>query len=275
MLKLIFFDNWKKILFVYSIVLLETSLFSFQPSVLGWAVDDLVVGETYNIITYSIFITSLLAIGTIRRVLDTRIYISIWKDAVLKAIEKMRLKNVSSEKIFARYNLTNYYVDAFEIVIPHMIKDTVFCITGIVMIFFISHIVGVLLLFLISVSIINYILIGKINVGITLDVQQGIEETQQAIEDKTERTPINKRGSLFIKRSDWDAYSYGINELCWIIASVISVLIVANHGLPVGEIMATILYVDRIFISSEGFSSVISHWNGIVATNHILEKEEN
>ena len=34
----------------------------------------------------------------------------------------MRSKNVSSEKIFSRYNLTNYYVDAFEVVIPHMIK---------------------------------------------------------------------------------------------------------------------------------------------------------
>jgi hypothetical protein len=274
MLKEIFFDNWKKIIFVYFIVLLETIFFSIQPTIIGNAIDDLINGSYLNIYIYSVFIVFLLAIGTARRFLDTRIYISIWKDSVLKSIEKMRSKNVSSEKIFSRYNLTNYYVDAFEVVIPHMIKDVVFSFMSIFMVFLISHQLSIILILMIAISVLNYIIIGRMNIKLTLTVQQAIEETQKAIENKTERIPINKRGSIFIKRSDLDAYGYGVNELCWIVGSVCCVIIVTNIGLPIGEIMATILYVDRIFIITEGLSGIISHWNGILATDMILNSGE-
>ena len=159
MLKEIFFDNWKKIIFVYFIVLLETIFFSIQPTIIGNAIDDLINGSYLNIYIYSVFIVFLLAIGTARRFLDTRIYISIWKDSVLKSIEKMRSKNVSSEKIFSRYNLTNYYVDAFEVVIPHMIKDVVFSFMSIFMVFLISHKLSIILILMIAISVLNYIII--------------------------------------------------------------------------------------------------------------------
>lgn len=274
MLRDIFFNNFWKILFIYFFVVIENIGFAIQPTFLGYAIDSMIYGKEFNIIYYSIFVFILAIISIGRRMIDTRIYIEIWKKACISIIKRMRNKKIPPDKIFSRYALVNYHINIFETILPQIAQIVITIMSSIIMILLIDYNFFIILMTMILIPMINYVRVGIKTKKIDIEVQEAIEETQKGIEiDGGEIDPIQKRGVIFVRRSDLEATAYGLNELCWIFSSIIYISLVTKTEMLAGEIMATLLYIDKIFTSTAILSNITSNFSSVLAADHIIDKD--
>jgi hypothetical protein len=274
MLRDLFFNNFWKILFIYVFVVIENIGFAIQPTFLGYAINSMIYGKEFNLIYYSIFVFILVIISIFRRMIDTRIYIEMWKKACISIINKMRNKNLTPDKIFSRYTLINYHINIFEVILPQIAQIVITIISSLIMILVIDYNFFIILMVMIIIPMINYVRVGIKTKKIDIEVQEAIEETQKGIAiDGGEIEPIKKRAVIFIKRSDLEATAYGLNELCWIFCSIIYVTLVTKTEMLAGEIMATLLYIDKIFTSTAILSNIISNFSSVLAADHIIDKD--
>lgn len=112
--------NYKSLLFVYLLFLAESILILLYPMVLGNSVDYF-ISKDYN---YT-FILGLVLGGFIltsyfRRVVDTRVFSTMYRKLILKYINGQVNKKTSTSTITARTNMLNSIVSFLEVDLPYI-----------------------------------------------------------------------------------------------------------------------------------------------------------
>jgi len=242
----IFHRNWAKISFVYSILIFESVVFALVPWLCGRAIDDLLSGQCQFFVNYILLLSFALVTGMVRRMLDTRVFASVWAGVTVETICDLIEQNEDSAKVISRAGLSDRFVDFFEFRIPLLGKAIVHLIVGYVMLWSAVEAVSLIVFGVGMLAVLWGCHLIKLRKILDHTSQDSIDKANQAIQDKDltgVRDCYRIRKSCYIKWSDFDAWSWGFQDLAGVISEVVVVLVLVEHGASPGVILATMSYV--------------------------------
>lgn len=266
--------KWKLAL-IYPLLILQYSLFSLIPFLLGKAIDDL-LKNNYKSFYLLIFVDIVaLLIGYFLKRYDTRVYMNIFCKKAIKVILYLKEKNVIPSKIINRYGLVGYYSDFFEFSLPQIMQAIISVITSLIILFSTDYRIGLLC----SIAFILMCLNNKIcsfkTQKVDLNIQNKKEEITQSITDeKMPKEEIEKLCSHYIAKSDIDAGNFFCNDSLSIIMQATAILILINDNPSVGAITSTLMYADQIYAQSQRIFYFFMFMRSIENTNKLINENE-
>lgn len=246
MLTQIFKQNKWKIISIYLVVIVETIVFSLIPWFCGLALDSLLVGDSQKFKQYVAFLTFGVVLGIFRRMIDTRIFAIVWRDIAVKTVSSLMEKKIESAKIISRSGLLNRFVDFFEYNLPAFVRSNIRVITSISMIYVVvGHIVWIVVgLCILALVFGCYMVVLRKKVDHeTQDIEDKVNEVIQKSNKNNLWDCYDKRSNCYIKWSDFEAWSWGLQDITGIISEVIVVLALVGNNATTGMLLATMNYV--------------------------------
>ena len=177
MIKEIFKEYKLQLIFIYCLFALQYAIISFSPFLLGKAIDGLFQQEKINLVFYVTAETLALLLGFFLKRYDTKVFMKIFSQKAIKAIQILRDKNVIPSKIVSRYQLVGYYSDFFEYSLPSMLNAFIGAGTALFMLFYIDYRIGIISTFLFICMIVNNKIMSYKTQIVDLDIQN-IKENQ-------------------------------------------------------------------------------------------------
>jgi hypothetical protein len=275
MLRETFKANRKWILFTYSIMLAEFILFALMPWLLGMAVDGLIEKNDNNFYLYGALSVVGLVVGIFRRQMDTRVFMGIWKRQAVEAIDSMKRREVDGPKIISRYRLVGTFAEFFESTVPTAVGAVVDIIVAFVVLFSTLYWGGLVPFCTALVAMGVYYAVAKRILVIDRSLQKLKEKTDEKILEPEESVEPEFEGMKrdWIRRSDMEALSWGLNDLFWVICEVFTVYWLLSTGESVGTVMAAIVYVDRLFSRTSMLSGYFNHQQEIKMVKEVLAED--
>jgi ABC-type multidrug transport system fused ATPase/permease subunit len=275
MLQQTFQANRKWILFTYTVMLAEFILFALMPWLLGMAVDGLLEKNNNNFYLYGGLSVVGLLVGIFRRQMDTRVFMGIWKRQAVETIENMQNRRVDGPKIISRYRLVGTFADFFESTVPTAVGAVVDIGVAISMLFAALYWGGLIPMMCASVSMFVYYIVAKRILVIDRSLQKLKEKTDEKILDSGESVEpeFDEMKKDWVRRSDMEAMSWGLNDLFWVVCEVFTVYWLLDSGESVGTVMAAIVYVDRLFSRTSMLSGYFNHQQEIRMVKEVLAED--
>lgn len=123
-LKIIFRENWKSIIFSYTLFSINSILMLIYPKVLGNAIDHMVLKQ-YSYIWYLVLTFGLMMFfGYISRIYDVKIFSSIYRRFSSNEIGKQIDNQVETTKINGRLTMMGHIVNFFEFDMINVLQTT-------------------------------------------------------------------------------------------------------------------------------------------------------
>lgn len=266
-LRVMFFDNWKSILFSYSLFVINSTLMVVYPKVLGESIDHL-IAKDYSYIWYlvSTFV-AIMFFGYVSKIYDTKVFSKIYRRFASIETNNQIENDVETTKINGRLTLMRYIVQFFERDIL-IVLQTIIGLVG--AIYFLS---------LVSLTIVGFLIItSALILGATFYYSPRIAKVTSQYndlsEDQTEvigtrnLSAINnllRRGQhLSLKLSGIDAkFSIWIQGIVY--GSVTSLLTyyVMYNNVSVGSVFSTYRYMFDFCNSLLGLPTIITSYINI------------
>ena len=276
-LKVMFKENWKSIMFSYSLFMINSILMVMYPKVLGNAIDHL-IAKDYSYIWYlvSTFV-AIMFFGYISRIYDTKVFSGIYRRFASIETHKQIESGVETTKINGRLTLMNYIVHFFERDML-VILQTIIGLVG--AIYFLS---------MVSLTIVGFLMISAVLIlGVSFYYSPKIAEVTSLNNDLSEEqtdvistrniSSINnllKRGQhLSLKLSGIDA-KFGIWIQTIVYGSVTALLTyyVMFNKVSVGSVFSTYRYMFDFCNSLLGTPMIIISYINIKDVIKRLETE--
>ena len=276
-LRVMFFDNWKSILFSYSLFVINSTLMVVYPKVLGESIDHL-IAKDYSYIWYlvSTFV-AIMFFGYVSKIYDTKVFSKIYRRfASIETINQIE-NNVETTKINGRLTLMRYIVQFFE-------RDMLIVLQTII-----GLVGAIYFLSLVSLTIVGFLIItSALILGATFyyspKIAKVTSQYNDLSEDQTEvigtrnLSAINnllRRGQhLSLKLSGIDAkFSIWIQGIVY--GSVTSLLTyyVMYNNVSVGSVFSTYRYMFDFCNSLLGIPTIITSYINIKDVIKRLETE--
>lgn len=275
MLKQTFQANRKWIMFTYSVMLAEFMLFAMMPWLLGMAVDGLLEKNHDNFYLYGGLSVVGLFVGIFRRQMDTRVFMGIWKRQAVDTIESMKKREVDGPKIISRYRLVGTFADFFESTVPTAVGAVVDISVAFFMLFAALSWGGLVPFLTAVVAMGVYYRVAKRILVIDRNLQKLKEKTDEKILESGEPVEPEFDGmrQQWVRRSDMEALSWGLNDLFWVICEVFTVYWLLEGGESIGTVMAAIVYVDRLFSRTSMLAGYFNHQQEIKMVKEVLAED--
>ena len=272
-----FRDNWKSILFSYSLFAINSALMVVYPKVLGDSIDHL-IAKDYSYIWYlvSTFV-AIMFFGYISRIYDTKVFSRIYRRFASIETNNQIENDVETTKINGRLTLMRYIVQFFE-------RDMLIVLQTII-----GLVGAIYFLSLVSLTIVGFLLITSVLIlGATFyyspKIAKVTSQYNDLSEDQTEvigtrnLSAINnllRRGQhLSLKLSGIDAkFSIWIQGIVY--GSVTSLLTyyVMYNNVSVGSVFSTYRYMFDFCNSLLGIPTIITSYINIKDVIKRLETE--
>lgn len=276
-LKVMFKENWKSIIFSYSLFAINSILMVMYPKVLGDSIDHL-IAKDYSYIWYlvSTFV-AIMFFGYISRIYDTKVFSGIYRRFASIETNKQIENDVETTKINGRLTLMHYIVHFFERDML-IVLQTIIGLVG--AIYFLSLVSWPIVGFLIFTSILilgaTFYYSPKI-ANITSQHNDLSEEQTDVISTRNISSINNllKRGQhLSLKLSGIDAkFSIWIQGIVY--GSVTSLLTyyVMYNNVSVGSVFSTYRYMFDFCGALLGVPTIITSYINIKDVIKRLETE--
>ena len=273
MIKEILKENKLKISLIYSLLIIQYVLFSIMPYLLGKAIDGLLIKDNFPLILLLITEITALILGYGLKRIDTIVFMKIFCDKAIKAVQILRNKNIIPAKIAARYQLVGYYSDFFEFSLPQIIQAFIGATTALSMLYLTDHKIGliatVLFFFMIIVNKFYSFKTQKID----LDIQNNKENINHSLMENLEYKPhLINLGSNYIKKSNVDATNFFFNDSLSILMHVCIMSMLVYTNPTVGAITSTLLYVDKLYGVTYNVFYFFMFIRGIENTNKLINE---
>ena len=273
MIKEILKENKLQISLIYSLLIIQYGLFSFMPYLLGKAIDGLLIKDNFGLILLLVAEIAALILGYGLKRIDTIVFMKIFCDKAIKAVQILRDKNMIPAKIAARYQLVGYYSDFFEYSLPQIINSFIGAGTALTMLYITDHKIGliatVLFFFMIIVNKVYSFKTQKVD----LDIQNNKENINHSLMENLEYKPhLINLGSDYIKKSNLDAANFFFNDSLSILMHVCIMLMLVYTNPTVGAITSTLLYVDKLYGVTYNIFYFFMFMRGIENTNKLLHE---
>lgn len=249
-IKILFKENSKYLIFAYFLFILESVILLSYPLVLGIVIDKIIKQEYFYIIYLILVLVGYMISAYLRRIYDTKIFTTIYRKFVLKYIKREIDNKTSTSTINARKGMLRSVVDFLEVDFP-FIFHAIFSIVGSVLIISINYnlYVGIFVgLFLIPILISTKYFSNKLSIKYK-ESNTLQEKDVDLIESKNnliiKHHFINKN-LLQIRISNIDAKNNLTNEIINYSLIVISLLLFTIlESVTVGSIMALYQYIMK------------------------------
>lgn len=273
MIKEILKENKLQIASIYSLLIIQYGLFAIMPYLLGKAIDDLLKKNSSGLVTLLIAEIAALLLGFFLKRYDTKVFMKIFCDKAIKAVQILRDKNILPSKIAARYQLVGFYSDFFEYSLPQIINSFIGAGTALTMLYITDHKIGIIA----SILFFLMILVNKIysfkTQKIDLDIQNNKENVNHTLIENLEYKPhLINLSANYVKKSNLDAANFFFNDSLSIIMHVSIMMILVYTNPTVGAITSTLLYVDKLYGVTYNIFYFFMFMRSIENTNKLLHE---
>lgn len=276
-LKVMFGENWKSIMFSYSLFIINSVLMVMYPKVLGNAIDHL-IAKDYPYIWYlvSTFV-AIMFFGYISKIYDTKVFSGIYRRFASIETHKQIESNVETTKINGRLTLMRYIVMFFERDML-VVLQTIIGLVG--AIYFLS---------LVSWTIVGFLMITSVLIlGVTFYYSPKIAKITSLYNDLSEEqtdvvatrkvSSINnllRRGQhLSLKLSSVDAkFSIWIEGIVYGSVAALLTYYVMYNKVSVGSVFSTYRYMFDFCNALLGLPTIITSYINIKDVIKRLETE--
>ena len=275
MIREILKENKLQITFIYAMLIIQYGIFSLIPYLLGKTIDGLLIKDNfYLLVLLTAEITALL-IGFFLKRYDTKVFMKIFCDKAIKAVQILRNKNIIPAKIAARYQLVGYYSDFFEFSLPQIIQAFISATTALSMLYLTDHKIGILA----TILFIGMITVNKIysykTQKIDLNIQAEKENINHSLMENLEyKNYLQNLSQNYVKKSNLDAANFFFNDSLSIIMHLATMLILVYTQPTVGAITSTLLYVDKLYSVTFNIFYFFMFIRGIENTNKLINENE-
>jgi hypothetical protein len=276
-LKVMFKENWKSIIFSYSLFAINSILMVMYPKVLGDSIDHL-IAKDYSYIWYlvSTFV-AIMFFGYISRIYDTKVFSGIYRRFASIETNKQIENDVETTKINGRLTLMHYIVHFFERDML-IVLQTIIGLVG--AIYFLSLVSWPIVGFLIFTSILilgaTFYYSPKI-ANITSQHNDLSEEQTDVISTRNISSINNllKRGQhLSLKLSGIDAkFSIWIQGIVYGSVTALLTYYVMYNNVSVGSVFSTYRYMFDFCGALLGVPTIITSYINIKDVIKRLETE--
>jgi hypothetical protein len=244
-----------------------------MPYLLGKAIDYLLKKNSTGLVTLLIAEIAALLLGFFLKRYDTKVFMKIFCDKAIKAVQILRDKNILPSKIAARYQLVGFYSDFFEYSLPQIINSFIGAGTALTMLYITDHKIGLIA----SILFFLMILVNKIysfkTQKIDLDIQNNKENVNHTLIENLEYKPhLINLSANYVKKSNLDAANFFFNDSLSIIMHVSIMMILVYTNPTVGAITSTLLYVDKLYGVTYNIFYFFMFMRSIENTNKLLHE---
>ena len=244
-----------------------------MPYLLGKAIDNLLIKDNFGLFCLLSAEIAALLLGFFLKRYDTKVFMKIFCDKAIKAVQMLRDKNILPAKITARYQLVGYYSDFFEYSLPQIINAFIGAGTALTMLFITDHKIGiiatVLFMFMIAVNKFYSYKTQKVD----LNIQHDKENINHSLAENLEYKPhLVNLSSNYIKKSNLDAANFFFNDSLSIIMHLSIMLLLVFTNPTVGAITSTLLYVDKLYGVTYNIFYFFMFMRGIENTDKLLHE---
>ena len=251
---LVFRFKWQ-ILFTNLLVFFESILGVSLPLFIGLAINDLLDDSLRGVYYLVVLGLLFIAVSSIRRFCDTRIYSKIYRLIAPEMIEKEQEKGSSVSKTIARTHLLAEIVSFLEWSIPAMVGAVIYLVAVLIIIANLSRNVFYASLALLLFVLVVYALTGKINFRLNAQYNNEFEKEVTVLETKNPNTINGYFHTLMgwnVKLADLETSNYllvmlGIAAL--LIYTPIAVITKDNsdyYGLVFSIVLYVLEYVSAV-----------------------------
>jgi len=243
----------------YALLVFEFTCQALSPWLLGQAIDALIKGEKESFFLYIVCSIFGLIVGVTRRLYDTRVFSGILRDVSVDTICRMLVSNICPTKISVRVNRISKFTSFYEFNLPQYFKSAIQIMVASCILFLNLHYFTCIIAFIMTISLIcSYKISQKIE-KVAQEMQKEDEIKQENLINKADfsktKQSIFDLQKLEVKRSDLDAVSWGIFDICFILCELITIYILATKNVTVGQITSSLMYVNTF----TGHFSVFAH----------------
>lgn len=277
-LKIMFLENWKPIMFSYSLFMVNSILMVVYPKILGNSIDHL-IAKDYSYIWYLVLMfVAIMFFGYISRIYDTKVFSKIYRRFASIETHKQIESDVETTKINGRLTLMHYIVQFFERDML-IVLNTVIGLVG--AIYFLS---------LVSLTIVGFLAITSVLIlGVTFYYSPKIAKITSQYNDLSEEqtevintrriSSINnllKRGQrLSVKLSNVDAkFSIWIQGIVYGSVTALLTYYVMFNTVSVGSVFSTYRYMFDFCNALLGLPTILTSYINIKDVVKRLETEE-
>ncbi len=238
---------WKKTILTWLLVMLEGTSLLFMPLVIGWAVDDLMLGNLKGTLQLAILCMVLLIVGAGRRFYDTRAYSGIYSQVSNELVAYENDRQTSVSKISARANLFTEFIEFLENSLPDVINQLIGLVGTLFIIAFMNiRVFGVCMAG--TATIVTIYLVSQ-NRMLTLNKGQNDEfecQVDLIAAQQKEKIKDHFRSLMTwrIKLSDLETINFSLTWVALAGVLILSIAIVATSGVfTMGQVLSVVMYV--------------------------------
>lgn len=276
-LRVMFRDNWKSILFSYSLFAINSILMVVYPKVLGESIDHL-IAKDYSYIWYlvSTFV-AIMFFGYLSKIYDTKVFSKIYRRFASIETNNQIENNVETTKINGRLTLMRYIVQFFE-------RDMLIVLQTIIGLVGAIYFLSLVSLTIVGFLIITSVLILSATFYYSPKIAKVTSQYNDLSEDQTEvigtrnLSAINnllRRGQhLSLKLSGIDAkFSIWIQGIVYGSVTALLTYYVMYNNVSVGSVFSTYRYMFDFCNSLLGIPTIITSYINIKDVIKRLETE--
>ena len=234
----------------YALNFLEDMMELSYPWATGLAIDGLLEGKWIEAAPIIIAWTLRMAIGTFRKMYDTRVYTSVYNAIVTETIIRQRNAGIETTGVAARSSMARDFVTFFERDVPIIATALIGIVGSAAILFYYDLIIGAVVTTLFLPVYLNNKRYSRRTFMLNTGLNNQLEREVGIIEriDRAELTQHfeDVRGWR-VKLSDAEAWNWGTIEILSILA-FIAVLARSTYltNIETGDIFAILAYVWRI-----------------------------
>lgn len=264
--------RWR-ILLTNLMVFLESILGVLIPLFIGLAINDL-LDESFRGVIYLIIVSlSSVAVGSIRRVYDTRTYSRIYEIVAPEMVAKEQQKDGTVSKIIARTSLLAEIVEFLEWSMPAVVGAAVYLIATLVIIAGLNLNVFFASLLVLLLTFVVYVKTGRVNFKLNESYNDQLEKEVNALESRDHGFIKNYYGTLMqwnVKLADLGTFNYLIVMLATTALLVYTPIAVIKGGIDYyGLVFSAVLYVFE-FIAA--LIALPNHIEQVIRLNEISSR---
>lgn len=276
-LKVMFGENWKSIMFSYSLFVINSVLMVMYPKVLGNAIDHL-IAKDYSYIWYlvSTFV-AIMFFGYISKIYDTKVFSGIYRRFASIETHKQIESDVETTKINGRLTLMRYIVMFFERDMLVVLQTIIGLVGAIYFLSLVSWtIVGFLMIT--SVLILGATFYYSPKIAKITSLYNDLSEEQTDVVATRKVSSINnllRRGQhLSLKLSSVDAkFSIWIEGIVYGSVAALLTYYVMYNKVSVGSVFSTYRYMFDFCNALLGLPTIITSYINIKDVIKRLETE--
>lgn len=270
-------EHRRKLFFTFGLVAAENTLFLCYPLVGSFAVNAVLEGNVKNALIYALMVLIIWAVGSVRRAVDTRVFVKMYADLAVPVIINERQKG-SVSSATAHAGLSRRFVDFFEEHLPILITAVFSVVGSVLMLLMLEFWSGILALAILLAFLLVLPSYQKMNNKLYFKLNNRIENEVNMIE-RSQKFELEKHYDLLskirIKISNREAMSYLCIGLAMSILFGFTLWNLSLKNTSAGHIYAVMTYLWGVAMSLDDIPRLVEKFSELKDIGERVDVNEN